>query len=249
MGKAIIDEDTLTGIADAIKTKKGTSDSIPTTNMRSEILSISGGGEISHREVASIICDGASYIKTGIYPTPLYSIEMECRLTSNIEGENFLFGTRYGGSYSVWQACFDKEVSGDFLISRSPDYDEYRVFYRGDLTKEDFLDYVIVKLSVANVYINNELVGTVSGTASDEYCHYPFQLYIFSINDTEETKANPINVSSHLECKYVKIWDANDNLILDLIPVVKSDGTVCMYDKVTERYYYNAGTGAFSYSE
>lgn len=44
MGKAIIDEDTLIGIADAIRTKKGTTNLIPTPNMRNEILSISGGG-------------------------------------------------------------------------------------------------------------------------------------------------------------------------------------------------------------
>ena len=42
MGKAIIDEETLTGIADAIRTRKGTSYLIPTPNMKNEILSISG---------------------------------------------------------------------------------------------------------------------------------------------------------------------------------------------------------------
>lgn len=47
MGKLLIDESTLTDIGNAIRTKKGTSGLIPTPNMKSEILSISGGGGTS----------------------------------------------------------------------------------------------------------------------------------------------------------------------------------------------------------
>lgn len=35
--------------------------------------------------------------------------------------------------------------------------------------------------------------------------------------------------------------------IIDLIPVVKSDNTVCMYDLVTKKYFENKGTGSFTY--
>ncbi len=54
MAKVWIEEDTLTGIADAIRSKKGMDDLIPTTNMRNEILSISSvgvgieGGYVAH---------------------------------------------------------------------------------------------------------------------------------------------------------------------------------------------------------
>lgn len=44
MGKVLIDESTLTDIGNAIRTKKGTSGLIQTTNMKNEILSIQGGG-------------------------------------------------------------------------------------------------------------------------------------------------------------------------------------------------------------
>lgn len=41
---------------------------------------------------------------------------------------------------------------------------------------------------------------------------------------------------------YTKIYSGS-NLVADMIPVKKSDGTLCLYDKVRKKYIYNAGTG------
>ncbi|MDO4299731.1 MAG: hypothetical protein Q4C59_14890, partial [Lachnospiraceae bacterium] len=41
---------------------------------------------------------------------------------------------------------------------------------------------------------------------------------------------------------YVKIFSGSD-LVRDMVPVKKSDGSLCMYDKVTKAYYMNLGTG------
>lgn len=41
---------------------------------------------------------------------------------------------------------------------------------------------------------------------------------------------------------YAKIY-SGDALVADMIPVKKSDGTLCLYDKVRKKYIYNAGTG------
>ena len=38
---------------------------------------------------------------------------------------------------------------------------------------------------------------------------------------------------------------SNDNLILNLIPVIDIAGEVCLYDKVNSKYYHNKGTGNF----
>ncbi len=43
---------------------------------------------------------------------------------------------------------------------------------------------------------------------------------------------------------YFKIYD-NDVLVRDFIPILDSNGTPCMYDKVQSEVYYNAGTGNF----
>ena len=44
---------------------------------------------------------------------------------------------------------------------------------------------------------------------------------------------------------YVKIYDGNNVLVGDYIPVKDSNGVACMYDKVTGNFFYNAGTGNF----
>lgn len=41
---------------------------------------------------------------------------------------------------------------------------------------------------------------------------------------------------------YAKIY-SGDTLVADMIPVEKSDGTLCLYDKVRKKYIYNDGTG------
>ena len=42
-----------------------------------------------------------------------------------------------------------------------------------------------------------------------------------------------------------QIYD-NDNLVRDYIPKTDANGTPCMYDKITDKYYYNQGTGTFN---
>lgn len=44
---------------------------------------------------------------------------------------------------------------------------------------------------------------------------------------------------------YAKIYSGS-NLVADMIPVKKSDGTLCLYDKVRKKYIYNAGTGTLT---
>lgn len=38
----------------------------------------------------------------------------------------------------------------------------------------------------------------------------------------------------------------NDALVRDYAPALDPDGVACLYDKVSEKYVYNAGTGSFT---
>ena len=46
-----------------------------------------------------------------------------------------------------------------------------------------------------------------------------------------------------------KVWDAEGNLVQHLISVLDSEGTPCMYDLVNNQFFYNQGTGTFSYGD
>ena len=45
---------------------------------------------------------------------------------------------------------------------------------------------------------------------------------------------------------YVKIWDENMNLLRDMIPSINQN-IPCMYDKISNKFFYNQGTGNFIY--
>ena len=44
---------------------------------------------------------------------------------------------------------------------------------------------------------------------------------------------------------YTRLYDVNDNLIVDLIPVLDASDVPCMYDMVSGTFFYNIGTGDF----
>ena len=50
------------------------------------------------------------------------------------------------------------------------------------------------------------------------------------------------------KCHRFQVYDGND-MILNLVPSMRDDGTICMYDLVTKSFFLNSGTGNFDYSE
>ena len=90
----------------------------------------------------------------------------------------------------------------------------------------------------------------------------PDQTYTVSdIYDNILVEVNPINRSNRTTSSFIifgyrasnrvsmriyslKMWD-NGVLVRDFIPVLDNNGTPCMYDKVEDKFFYNAGTGNF----
>ena len=54
------------------------------------------------------------------------------------------------------------------------------------------------------------------------------------------------SAKSSAKLYYCQMWD-DDVLVRDYIPVLDENNVACLYDKVSETYFYNAGTGIFSY--
>lgn len=201
------------------------------------------GSSSSHVEIPSIVTDGLSYINTYICPNPNYTIEMEFKISQIVENNwDFLFGCKFGNTSGI-AARFDTGESGTLAVKRSYTYSTAREWGVLNVTRNDFSDYRVFKLAKNEAYIDDALVYTFTGTTEVNEQHYAYPLYLFTVNDSNTTY---LNNSGYLDVKYVKLWDEKDNLVLDLIPVVKNDGTVCMYNKVNGGYYYNAGTGKFT---
>lgn len=62
---------------------------------------------------------------------------------------------------------------------------------------------------------------------------------LFGYKETAEVKRVPMTIYSF------KLYD-NDTLVRDMIPVLDENGVACMYDRITDAFFYNAGTGNFT---
>lgn len=94
----------------------------------------------------------------------------------------------------------------------------------------------------ASITVNGQ---TVDAAASKEYMNWdssPHNMYLFAINrEDTNTRFQGTRV-----IHYFKYWDANGNLLLDLIPVErKSDGILGMFNKLNGQFLTNIADGTF----
>lgn len=88
------------------------------------------------------------------------------------------------------------------------------------------------------------LDGAVSSIASNTV-NQSDSIYVFGGNFPDSTEGNSPWRGQKMKLYGFKIWDG-DELALDLIPALDPDGTVCLYDAVSDGFLYNAGTQSFT---
>lgn len=72
------------------------------------------------------------------------------------------------------------------------------------------------------------------------------QIYDFLIGNFTNGLSSPYSQGFVGKVYYSKLYD-NGVLVRDMIPVLDWNYVPCMFDRVTEQFFYNAGTGDFSY--
>ena len=106
-------------------------------------------------------------------------------------------------------------------------------------------------VAVPNVFTNCEIefdcpnnkvsfnIGNSTGTASNIGYQETLgaKIYLFNLN-------NEMFPGRGEKISYFKIYQ-NNTLVRDFVPVLDPVGVPCMYDKVEDKFYYNAGTGDF----
>ncbi len=83
-------------------------------------------------------------------------------------------------------------------------------------------------------FIDGNLIGTVGGNAFQSG-----KIYILS-NGTDSSNAKGV-----FRIHWAKIWK-DDTLQRDFIPVLDSNGIPCLYDKVSEQYFYDENGNSFN---
>lgn len=95
-------------------------------------------------------------------------------------------------------------------------------------------------LTVITTSTKNIIGGNVVSYTTTENFSYTENLYLFNKFTTSKEYKDKVKLY------YFKMYK-KDVAILDLIPVLDQNNIPCMYDKVSDKFFYNKGTGTFDY--
>lgn len=170
-------------------------------------------GHTEHEELEFIYLDGNQYIDTGItYQT--CTINTAIKYNAGLSARMLSGWSDIQATYWGMNANERLELGGGIVATGT------------NLTKYSFL----------NIYVdatNETITASVGGASISRVGDKPNGVQTYKIGCCTTASSNKVigNVYYH------KIYDVDGKLIQDLIPVKRSDGIVCMYDRVESKYY------------
>ena len=97
-----------------------------------------------------------------------------------------------------------------------------------------------IKLLLTGIFLNDKRLSLSMGSIpSSSAFTTTYSIPIFLMNDNGAPR-----YFSAYKLKYFKLWQ-DDTLVRDMIPVLDYNGIPCMYDKISQQFFYNQGTGNF----
>ena len=174
---------------------------------------------------------GTQYINTGFKPNQNTRVVMDAQYAKTTAGTEFYFGVRDKSNVSEFNMRI-RDNSAAFLS-------EYGNDTNGVALTADFTQRLIIDFNKTAVK-----VASASGTHPARTFQCNYELCLFALNSGGSMSA----YSTALRVFSCQVYD-NGTLVRDLWPCYDPEGVACMYDKVEEKYYYNAGTGEFIVGE
>ena len=181
-------------------------------------VTVNASTEVDHTELASLSLDGNCYFDTEILPDENTNTKAKWNLQS---GTTYIAGAR-DDNYKIGYSCTDNIYVVRGTVSSAA---KNAPFWANDW---------IIEQTNASCKVGDTIVAT---DAIDSFkLSSPYYLGNMSKNST------PAGTGVVGKIYYAQIY-SGDTLVADMIPVKKSDGTPCLYDKVRKKYIYNDGTG------
>ena len=175
-----------------------------------------------------------AYIDTGIIPDKRMDYDVVFDVESTYQGTLYVFG-----SDSSFRKGFN--LSTDFKAGtgiRACKFSESSL-YETYIKLNSGVQYS-VQICKNQFAVNSKVFLALSGTY---VCAY--RLILFGTNRNGKAMVDGAY------CKNLRIYSftisKDGDKIMNLIPVLDRNGTPCMYDTVSKKTFYNAGTGEFLY--
>lgn len=180
---------------------------------------------ITHQELPSIVFDNNCYFDTGIYPDATANIELKVHVTDPDISGTWVAGARdTNNKYTL-------SITDNWYVTRGSVSSEAKktAFWETDWTIiQDGADFTFNETTVSCDAISDLTINA--------------NYYIGNCNNNGE----PYTGKGFNGTFYYAKLKSNQELVMDLIPVKKSDGTLCLYDKIGQKYLYNLGSGNLS---
>ena len=181
-------------------------------------VTVNASTEVGHTELESLRLDGNCYFDTEILPDEKTNTKAKWNLQS---GTTYIAGAR-DDNYKIGYSCTDNIYVVRGTASSAPKNTPF------------WANNWIIEQTGASYKVGGTTVAT---DAIDSFkLSSPYYLGNMSKN------SKPAGTGVVGKIYYAQIY-SGDTLQADMIPVKKSDGTLCLYDKVRKKYIYNAGTG------
>lgn len=184
---------------------------------------------------------GTQYIKSGLTGfTHLYGFEVDYIMHSSLAGSTSAdTGTFFGARKSDYNIYTMGTYGGGSL----------KLGYSVSVSLNDTLKRLVrqqIKKHLNTVTLPDGTSKTVVPTASNMANLGDLEMFVFVQNNAGK--------ASSQRCKYqlfsLKFYDANDELISDLVPCYRnSDNVAGLWDRIREVFLTNAGTGTFAVGE
>lgn len=172
----------------------------------------------SHTELESLSVDGNCYFNTEILPDQNTNTETKLYIKS---GTMYICGARdnnYKYGYTMTDNFYAVRGGVSSAAKNAPYWEDVWVIKQNRATA-----------TFGNNTVNLDEVGNFVLTS-------PF--YIGCMSKNGEAAGAGLKGKIY----YSKIYSGG-NLVADMIPVKKSDGTLCLYDRIRNKYIYKSGTG------
>ena len=180
---------------------------------------------ITHQELPSIVFDNNCYFNTGIYPDATANIELKVHVNDPDVSGTWVAGARdTNNKYTL-------SITDNWYVTRGSVSSEAKktAFWETDWTIiQDGADFTFNETTVSCDAISDLTINA--------------NYYIGNCNNNGEAYSGKgFNGTFY----YAKL-KSDQELVMDIIPVKKSDGTLCLYDKIGQKYLYNLGSGNLS---
>lgn len=189
----------------------------------------SGGLPSGYTAVEYIQSSGTQYIDTGRKLTQDSDITIDFSIVGGINRSAGIFGSRESASKNNLTLFREfRSVESNFFSGDFSEYQKHR------FTAASSLERTKIRMNKAGAWVNDILKKSWSDVADFET---PTNGLIFDVGNNNWTGNKSI----------MRLYSYTDGDAQQLVPCLDANGVPCMFDFVSQKSFYNVGTGSFTW--